>query len=492
MLVVALLLVGACADDSANLGTLAPPAEVPAECERPEAAGFQRDVAEMLADLAEQAYDVDERWAEGAVVSTVSNCWSLVKFIEYVDDGSWVDTQLFVAQNKHTGDVVVCFRGSQESTDTWTDISVRAVDWTLDNGTVVEESVHNGFNKGYQRIKGTLRSTLFSTLNEIAGADTRIYFTGHSLGGALTTLAALDLATPLVDAGYDRKNIILYTFGAPRSISQRLTPYFSARVPNAYAVAILRDFITHIPETPLGSNRWEHIPNMVVLQGSGSRTRADQGPGSRYEGCTGVPLPGLKYHKIVLYRERIGKLGLPAPDVWLSVSSDGNMQLHWDTEAVGPCDWVALFRGYPTDSDDHLGLRSWDWAENGNSYTTWWAKGDNYYGAYVNQFNQIKSRSKVYVPTTPRVWLSKHSGTFFDWVQLNWSVSDPGENDYIALYDEPPLTVGPDGYLARQWQWALDGSPWVSGTRWDTGYYIAYIMEDDDNIRRILAWAGPN
>lgn len=503
-----LILLAACSSNPENsggpVGTTNPPGggdppgegdppEIPAECQRPSVTGFQTPIAMVLADLAEQAYDVDARFEAGDVVSTQSDCWELLKFIEYVDDGEWVDTQLFVAQNAHTKDIVVCFRGSQQDTDTWTDIAVAKEDWILDDGSTVPSSVHSGFRSGYWSVRDVLRSEILTALDDLEDPDARVYFTGHSLGGALATLAALDLATPIVDAGFRRDNVVLYSFGAPRSMTDRLTSHFESRVTNAHAVAILRDWVTHVPESVVTSNVWEHIDSMVLLHGSGNRTRIQEGPGSLYNGCLGVPIPlSFAHHGIALYRERLARPTVGDPSVGLRVAADGNLQLTWSTEAIGPCDWVGLYRGAPTDADDYLGIFSWQWAQKGSSYTTWWAKGDNYYAAYVDQFNQIVNVSEPYVPTTPNVWISRYDGTLSDWVQINWSVSDPGENDFIALYDRHPPTAGTNGYLTLQWQWALEGNSYATYTPWSGGYYVAYIMEDDDENRRMLAWDGPN
>ena len=471
-----------------------PGGEIPTACERPPRGGFEPEIARLLADLAEQAYEVDGSWRRTEIVSRRSDCWELVRFVEHIDEGAWVDTQLFIAQNAYTGDVVVSFRGSQESTDTWTDLSYANADWTLDDGSVVTESVHGGFDRGYQSVRDEVRDEVMALLAASEAESPRVYFTGHSLGGALATLAALDLATPLMQAGVQRDDVILYTLGAPRSISERLSTAFAQRVPNAYAVTILRDWITHLPESILPGNEWVHIPHTAVLHGGEGQTRVSEGNGADYDGCLGVPLPlDLRHHGIALYQQRLDEIvGVALPTVGLSVSADGNMVLQWNTAVTGPCDWIGLYRGYPTDASDHLGIFSWEWAEDGSPYKTWWAKGDDYYAAYVDEFGKIVQRSEAYVPTTPRVWLSKHDGLLGDWVQLNWSVSDPGENDFVALYDEPPLSAGTDGYLTLQWEWALDGSSHVTNTLWKSGYYIAYVMEDDEDNRRILAWAGPN
>ncbi len=52
--------------------------------------------------------------------------------------------------------------------------------------------VHSGFWGAYCTVRAQLKEVLIEALRE-AGPGARLFFTGHSLGGALASLAALDL-----------------------------------------------------------------------------------------------------------------------------------------------------------------------------------------------------------------------------------------------------------------------------------------------------------
>lgn len=54
--------------------------------------------------------------------------------------------------------------------------------------------VHSGFLKGYDSVKGRVMGVIDEMLEGSAGEQWQIYVTGHSLGGALATLCAYELA----------------------------------------------------------------------------------------------------------------------------------------------------------------------------------------------------------------------------------------------------------------------------------------------------------
>lgn len=468
------------------------------ECDRPSGTDFDTSTALMLLDLANQAYSVDGTWNQGRIVSTDSSCWRLIEFIEYSDKARFVDTQLFVADNIMTGDLAIAFRGTWEMLpDAGTDAAASGADWTLHDGTVVGDSVHEGFKTAYYVTRREILRVLSANLSQDPGA--RVYFTGHSLGGALATLAALDLTPNLVDAGYQRENVVMYSFEAPRSISQALYETYHEVVPHSFAVALQEDVVPHVPPAT-GSNPYTHIPFMVVLNQTGSDVVVEQGPGSMYQGCRGVApytdLVSTPFHGPLLVEARLKAAGSGAsPSVSLGVEN-GLMQLRW-AGVTGPCDWVALFRGIPstsTNPDDRLsGLTAWQWATEPSPYTTGYAKGDHFYAGLVNGFGQVTTVSPEYIPSTPKVWLSYDPDGY---IQLNWSVADPGKWDFVALYASDPASAGTNGYETLQWQWATKGTSWVTGRpnfyESSHGWYVAYVQEDDAGNRRILAKAGPD
>ena len=67
--------------------------------------------------------------------------------------------------------------------------------------------VHSGFYKAYTDARIDLRNTLKTYINNHPGAE--FHITGHSLGGAFSVLAAVDL----MDLA---KISSVYTFGQPR------------------------------------------------------------------------------------------------------------------------------------------------------------------------------------------------------------------------------------------------------------------------------------
>lgn len=114
------------------------------------------------------------------------------------------------------GYAVVTFRGTDSMRDVRIDLSI----WPRRSGY---GRIHRGFLSQWDSIKRSI-------LNEMQRAETppTIYVTGHSLGGALATIAALEMKKNM-----PHSNIIVWTFGAPR-------------VGNA---AFVQDFRNHIQES---------------------------------------------------------------------------------------------------------------------------------------------------------------------------------------------------------------------------------------------------
>ena len=69
----------------------------------------------------------------------------------------------------------------------------------------------------------------------------RIVIAGHSLGGAVATLVALELTT----MGY--RNITVYTFGSPRVFNKEAAAIYEAQVPNTYRFVHAYDAVPTVP-----------------------------------------------------------------------------------------------------------------------------------------------------------------------------------------------------------------------------------------------------
>lgn len=146
----------------------------------------------------------------------------------------------FVAQNNKSQNVFVTFRGT-ETPDDW--LSNIAINQTAHPWGPVEE----GFAKLYAQCSSAVLEAV-----QRAGAP-KVVVTGHSLGGALSTLAAADLAINHVA-------VQLYNFASPRTGSPSFADTFNQKIATAWRTVNTEDLVTTVPlATPnLGSDKPTH------------------------------------------------------------------------------------------------------------------------------------------------------------------------------------------------------------------------------------------
>jgi predicted lipase len=75
--------------------------------------------------------------------------------------------------------------------DATTDLVVTATSITPVLKNIVKMNVHSGFWDAYMQARTFVHSTL---RRELVKTPTSVFFTGHSLGGALCTFAAIDVS----------------------------------------------------------------------------------------------------------------------------------------------------------------------------------------------------------------------------------------------------------------------------------------------------------
>lgn len=125
------------------------------------------------------------------------------------------DTQAFMLKTDHF--IVLAFRGSQELKDWQTNFSTRLKKFNL--GTTMEPlqeditpprgQVHRGFQTAWESVEGNVIRQL-RKWNGDQSPSLPLFITGHSLGGALATVAAASLTKQHFSVQG------LYTFGQPR------------------------------------------------------------------------------------------------------------------------------------------------------------------------------------------------------------------------------------------------------------------------------------
>jgi triacylglycerol lipase len=131
-------------------------------------------------------------------------------------------------------DIIIAFRGSSTKGDWISNINASQKKFPY-----TKEPCYT--HRGFTGIYSSARSAILSTLRRLP-QDKPLYVTGHSLGGALASLCAVDIAanTPFVSPH-------LYTFASPRTGDPAFVKVCSKRVKNSYRIANPFDIVTHAP-----------------------------------------------------------------------------------------------------------------------------------------------------------------------------------------------------------------------------------------------------
>lgn len=111
----------------------------------------------------------------------------------------------------------------------------------LDNSNV---HVHEGFLDALDSVWGKIEPALM----QLSGS---VFFTGHSLGAALATLAATRFAPAA-----------LYTFGSPRVGDAAWAALLRGNLPRIYRLVVEEDIVATLPPAVLG---FEHIGELRTL-----------------------------------------------------------------------------------------------------------------------------------------------------------------------------------------------------------------------------------
>lgn len=121
------------------------------------------------------------------------------------------DTRVFIQ------DTIIAFAGTKSKENVVTDAKIADVSFGVCGNS--KTRVHAGFFKAWS----TVRTQIFQHISTLPPAET-IVFTGHSLGGSLACLAALDATCTL------GKKVKVVTFGAPQVGDELFADAFNAKV----------------------------------------------------------------------------------------------------------------------------------------------------------------------------------------------------------------------------------------------------------------------
>ena len=153
------------------------------------------------------------------------------------------DIQGFVGYSAAHNAVIAAFRGTVDIKNWLANIDFKQVAYSKCGGCMV----HDGFYNAYAEVSAIVKGQVQLILNKYRTAA--VYVTGHSLGGALATIAALDIKTTFGKVDQ------FYSYGEPRVGNGAFAAYFEAQMP-VYRVIHYADIVPHVP--PLGLNNYTH------------------------------------------------------------------------------------------------------------------------------------------------------------------------------------------------------------------------------------------
>ena len=199
--------------------------------------GYDLEHAYWLARAAELAY----RDADAAEEELTA--WGFHRFRHFVSPHRLPfpldDTQAYAAGSDRM--VVVAFRGTEpEQIKDW----LSDVDTPPVPGPAAKGFVHFGFHQALASVYPELRDTV----TEYSAGGQSVWFTGHSLGGALAMLAGTRLY-------FEEPNVAphgIYTYGQPRTCDRLLAAAHNSALRNrTYRFVNNNDVVPQVPPAPL-------------------------------------------------------------------------------------------------------------------------------------------------------------------------------------------------------------------------------------------------
>lgn len=212
--------------------------------------------AEEMKALFSKAETAMEAWA---MLATSLGHPSLIKSefekICFLDNPS-TDTQVAIWRDSARRRLVVAFRGTEQARwkDLRTDLMLVPAGLNPERigGDFKQEiQVHSGFLSAYDSVRTRIISLIKLLVGYIDdGREMQlkwhVYVTGHSLGGALATLLALELSSSQL-AKRGVISVTMYNFGSPRVGNKRFAEVYNEKVKDSWRVVNHRDIIPTVP-----------------------------------------------------------------------------------------------------------------------------------------------------------------------------------------------------------------------------------------------------
>ncbi|XP_078166882.1 putative triglyceride lipase isoform X2 [Carex rostrata] len=219
--------------------------------------GLDSKRAEEMRQLFSKAESAMEAWAMLAMSlgrsSFIKSDFEKICFLDNIS----TDTQVAIWRDSSRRRLVVAFRGTEQTKwkDLQTDLLLlpkRLNPERLGGDANEQVLVHSGFLDAYDSVRNRIITLLKFSIGycDCCGVveipKWQVYITGHSLGGALSTLLALELSSSQM-ARDGVVSVTMYNFGSPRVGNRRFAEVYNAKVKDSWRIVNHRDIIPTVP-----------------------------------------------------------------------------------------------------------------------------------------------------------------------------------------------------------------------------------------------------
>ncbi|KAL8940152.1 MAG: hypothetical protein Q9216_002970 [Gyalolechia sp. 2 TL-2023] len=220
------------------------------------------DTFKLVSQYAAASYCADNNDSPDTVLTCPTKNCPLVEAAGVVTLSEFEDTPLFdntgyIAIDDTNRIVVLAIRGSV-SGQNWD------ADWDMVRTRINfchECHVHRGFKASWEEIKDAVMGNMKKAVE--LQPDYRIVVTGHSLGGAIATLAAAELRR-IDDHFHDATE--LYTFGSPRLANKEAAMWLSEQSRLSWRITNEDDIVPRLPPRAIG---YHHMLPEYWISGHG-------------------------------------------------------------------------------------------------------------------------------------------------------------------------------------------------------------------------------
>ncbi|RUP44771.1 A serine protease triad forms the catalytic Centre of A triacylglycerol lipase [Jimgerdemannia flammicorona] len=167
----------------------------------------------------------------------------------------------FIARNDNQKAIYVVYRGSSSTTNFAQDIKFATTSYPA-GGEVhlgsfvgiphadqwkitIFHIIVPGFYENYEESRDLVYNTVVSQMKK----GYKLHLIGHSLGGSVAVLQALDFYQ---NAGFDNSNTITYTYGEPRLGDPDFARYVNKTGLRIFRTISMNDIVPHLPPSAFG------------------------------------------------------------------------------------------------------------------------------------------------------------------------------------------------------------------------------------------------